>query len=1040
MRLKGTCWIAVQDIGGFTPLSESLAKKGKAGTEKLTSILRGFFKDAETEIAAHKGQIFKLAGDAFYALFPGSIGNKEITRLGKKLLNLPTLEAAGLKTRFVAVRGIVECEWFNLGYDNYDLAVMGPAVYDLSLLEEKTPAGTLRTIETGRDGIITRLPRSPAGRKRVAFMPSHRPLYILFLQIPLDFKALADVSHYINNRWGELKLLKWLPTSRNFKGLLIGGFPASTGKEAELIIDFYDDLKRRFPALRFKMGMSSGMVYAGELGSKKFREFAVIGDRVNVAARLVEVAPDMALYFSGEISRSLKGKYKISQIGATRLKGKTEPVVVCQPVEKILDLFEDSLFPHRLVGRKKILSRMLAHIRHRRSCCIVGEAGMGKSRTLYEIIKILGRKDLIKIGLAPVSPPLTLLRELIRHFPAGDFAELNNYIAGRLKLPSARVVELLGAMLRSRANLMIVVEDLHWIDDASLTFLSEIKPFPFLLIASSRPNAGKIIDALDLKAVPLAALDRPALRALATDILAVIPALPLLKLLVDKSAGNPFYLEQIIYDLRERNLITLTKNIARLDRQTETMPFGIHSIILSRFARLPIPVQKTLAIAACFGREFEPRILGKIARHGAPHLDRGIKEGILALSGEIYLFKHALFREAILSSMLEKIRKQHEGKIGHVFIDERKPAYEIAYHLTEGGKIGDAAPYWYNTFKELYDRGLESEITGLIQRLASSNDLRTRPLADLVNGYYLTFTSNYHDAEVLFNQLQENKSLKKLALLGLCALYDWQCEYGKMGKILAALEKYKMPIVEKIEYLELRGIYYDMMGDNKKGLNCYRQTLALSRRHKLDKALISSLHNIGWIYLKQYDFVKPRKYFNQALMLVREGEFFNEGVILLRLGEIENNVGNVAVARNYLERSLKDFQKVSFPYWEKIAQEDLINNYVLSGNKAAAYRSAIKTDVLLNALKRKPRMKLLLDLYYRKFEKFASTIHGKEKEEYELYYLYLYALGKPDAAEDFLAKNRFKVDAPSAELLRKKFVPLDFVSLYKKFVLPRKKN
>ena len=70
MKLEGTCWVAVQDIGGFTALSERLAKKGKAGTEILTRSLQQFFTQADKIIRSNNGYIFKLAGDAFFAIFP----------------------------------------------------------------------------------------------------------------------------------------------------------------------------------------------------------------------------------------------------------------------------------------------------------------------------------------------------------------------------------------------------------------------------------------------------------------------------------------------------------------------------------------------------------------------------------------------------------------------------------------------------------------------------------------------------------------------------------------------------------------------------------------------------------------------------------------------------------------------------------------------------------------------------------------------------------------------------------------------------------
>ncbi len=1036
MDLRGTCWIAVQDIGGFTPLSEDLAKKGKTGTERLTSILNGFFDQAETGITRHQGQLFKLAGDAFYAILPGTIGSREITGLGKALLGSPALIKNNLTSRFVAVRGKIEGEWVDLGAGNYDLVVKGPAVYDLSLLEEQTPAGTQRIIDSGQNETITKIPASPRHPRGMQYLPAHRPVYTVFLQIPQDFGTLSEMTEYIRDHWHGLKLLKWLPMAKNFNGLLISGFPDSTGKEAELVMNFYYDLKTRFPNLTFKMSMTSGMVFAGEMGGKKFREFAVIGDRVNVAARLQQIAPSQTLYFSGEISRLLRGKFSIKTIGATRLKGKTEPIEVCQPGEKVVDIFEDTLFPHHLVGRKRELKRMRHCIRRRKSCCAVGEAGLGKSRMLYEIRKGIESRHLIMIGMTPISPPLTFLRELSAHFPAGEFAELNDYLNGKIKLTPVQVQGLVRSMARTKPGLTIIVEDLHWIDDASFSLISGLKPLPFLLIASSRPEADRLIKILGLKIINLGSLNHAELNALTTEMLGAAPSPSLFKVLVDKSEGNPFYLEQIIYDLQERRCIRISDRRARLDAPTDSLPFGIHSIIMSRFARLPIPNQKTMEIAACIGREFEPSILKKIATKTIPHLKRGIKEGILTVSGGIYLFKHALFREAILSSMLDAIRRKYESAIGRVFIAERKPDYEIAVHLTAAGNISEAAPYWRVTLGGLLDRGLELEISDLLQKLDRDPNPRVRSMAILLNAYHLTRSSDYFDAETLFNQLLSNKDLRKQALFGLCGLFDWSTKYDRMGKVLPKLGAYAMQEIEKIEYYELRGIYCDMTGNNHQALAWYRRALAFARRHRLEMPMIASLHNIGWIHQKNHQYQKARRYFNQALLLVPEGWHYNEGTLLLRLGQIENEERNLGVARNHLLRSLKDFQRASFPYWEMIARSSLADNAVLAGDKATAYRYGRRADDYYRSTHNYTWVVPRLLLHYGKFKRFAAEIRGMETNLSWLYYIYLYAVGKPEAAEEFITKNHLARRTLSRQELAWNHLPTNPISLHKRYVRP----
>ncbi len=152
MKFKGNYWIAIQDIGGFTSLSEQMAKKGKRGTEELCTIIANFFKEAEDRILKCNGRIFKLAGDAYYAIFPVNTEIQNIKQLGNELLNLKILKKTNLKTRFVAVSGFIGGDWFQVS-DNYQDLLNGKAIYDLNLLEEKTPAGRMDVVSGFHKGL-----------------------------------------------------------------------------------------------------------------------------------------------------------------------------------------------------------------------------------------------------------------------------------------------------------------------------------------------------------------------------------------------------------------------------------------------------------------------------------------------------------------------------------------------------------------------------------------------------------------------------------------------------------------------------------------------------------------------------------------------------------------------------------------------------------------------------------------------------------------------------------------------------------------------
>ncbi len=1032
MKFSGVYWLAIQDIGGFTNLSEELAKRGKKGTEELRQMVGKFFKEAESKILNLRGRIFKLAGDAYYAILPACINTKRMEILGNDLLNLKSLKKYNLRTRFIAVQGRVEAEWIPLSEGYNDMLIRGQTIYDLDLLEEKTPAGKIAVF--GSNKVKTfRMPEFPSTMKVIHYSAAHRPLYIAFLEIPQDFNLAHKITGFFQAYKENIKLMKWIPYKNKFKALVIAGFPESTGREAQICLDTFFKLRKDFENFEFRMGICSGIVFAGRVRTKRFQEFAILGDKVNVAARLCAAASSNDVYISEEVQKSLTGKFNFADIGEIRLKGKEEKIRAYKPQEKVLDIFSPQLFIHPLVGREKEINIALNLAKNRKGFCIIGDAGVGKSRMLYEIKKRRVQKNIIEIGLAPVSPPLYFLKEIFKHFPVGDFPELKNYFEGTIQLPAIRVAKLLNDIFKTKNNLTIFAEDLHWIDEASLFLLKELAPLPFQLIASSRPEGENKADNLKLKKIFLKNLSPSSLKILFETIHGAQPDKRLLDFLIKHSEGNPFYFEQILIDLQEKNFIKKIGGKFFIAEDTRSLPFSIHSILLSRYESLPPEVKKPTEIAACIGFEFSSETVRKALDVACVNFESTCTKGIVIKVGPLYQFKHALFREAILNTILEIKRRTYERKIAEVFIKEKRTAFEIAYHLTEAGDAYQALPYWSATFDELYTRGFHNEIANIIQKLNSYDDENIKKISSFINAVYLTKMSDYYDAENILLQLKKNSKIEKYVLLKLTELYDWSNQYNKMAQVLKMLKNHKMNINEKIAYLEECGIYYDMTGKNSKALDYYKKGLMISQKFHRREALITSLYNIGWIYFKEKKYQKAEIYFRKYLNLVKEGDLFNEGVALLRLGQIEMLKGNLFIAQDYLKRSLKSFKIIGFIYWETIVLKALSELYILLGRKKKALwfaREADKTDLMLHNI---PNNSIFLHLYYGDLAILEKELKGKEEKYVKEYFLYLLAKGKKQLAMEFLRRHNLISIIPSRKELRKKTFPLSFISLYKKY-------
>ncbi len=1032
MKFKGNYWIGIQDIGGFTTLSEQLAKKGKKGTEQLSAIITNFFKEAENKILNCQGRIFKLAGDAFYAIFPGNIEKERLKILGKELLNLRILKKNNLKTRFVAVSGLIEGDWLQVS-DNYqDLLINGQVLYDLNLLEEKTPAGKIDILSASlQKG--TALPDFPSISQKLDYPPAHRPLYIVFFKVPQNIALVYLLSSFFCEQKDKIKLLKWIPTIDGFQALLIAGFPESSGKEAEMCIDIFNRLKTEFKGHKFKMGISSGIVFAGEIKTKKFTEFAVLGDSVNIAARLCALAPENSIYLSAEIQQVLKHRFNFTYVGATKLKGKEEKIGIYIPQERVAGVLNPARFSFKFVGRAKEFKTGLSLIRNNKSICFIGDGGTGKSRLLYELRKKIKQKNVIEVALLPVSSPLFLLKEIFKHFPEGEFPELKNYLNGSLQLPQIKVLELLKKLFKTKSNLIIFVEDLQWIDDVSFMLLKDLMPLPFIIIASSRQEGERFADKLKIEKIGCANLSSEHLKNLAEETLGAPPDKKFYNFLQERTQGNPFYFEQIIKDLQEKKFIINKGKKFSICDDAHTLPFSIHSILLSKFNNLSSSAKKLLEIGSCIGMEFSDQTIKKFFSNKNIDFKSTIDKGIILKNDRIFQFRHALFREAILDSLLDTHRKKYEKQIGEIFVQEGRSPYEIARHFTEAGNSYRALPYWADTFDELYSQGFQSEIAKIIQNLGSYDDTPTKNTSSFINALYLIKVSDYYDAEEILLKLKKIKSIKKEVLFALAGLYDWSNQYPKMERVLRALDKYPLNIKEKLLKTELWGIYYDMIGKNHEALLQYRKSLVLARQKNHLGALIGSYYNIGWIYFKKMEYLKAEKYFHQSLKFVKEGDLFDEGTALLRLGQIEMLKGNFEIAQNYLKKSLKNFQTISFPYWESIVLLALTELHILLNQKANAQYFARLHDEVANATKLYAAGYLKLLLYYGKLEDVEKIIKGKENLFCNEYFIYLLARGKKEEAYKFLKKQNLISIIPDKKTLKKKTSPLSFLSLYKKY-------
>ncbi|MBU1747421.1 MAG: AAA family ATPase [Chloroflexi bacterium] len=438
--------------------------------------------------------------------------------------------------------------------------------------------------------------------------------------------------------------------------------------------------------LATRIGLSTGPVLLGEVGST--HEFTAMGDTVNLAARLEQAAPVGGILIAHDTYRHVRGVFDVLPQPPLLVKGKAAPVqtytVQCaKPRASLWGRGTRGVegIETRMVGREaELLALQNAYadateVGETRLVTVVGEAGVGKSRLLYEFENWLElRPEEVSVFKGRAAPamqgvPYGLMRDMFAYrfdilesdraataldkFRAGmtgvlasEQADLVGHLIGFDFSASPAVQNLLGSpdfgelaqvyltpyvrALAQSQPLVLFLEDLHWADDSSLDLVEHlVTALPrarLLLVGLTRPvlferrpqwGAGPAA----FVRLALKSLSRRASRALVDEILQKVAAIPaaLRDLIVEGAEGNPFYVEELIKMLIDEGVIergpdaqsAWRVSLARL-KQVRVPP-TLTGILQARLDSLPRPERELLQRAAVVGRLFWDAAVAELA-------------------------------------------------------------------------------------------------------------------------------------------------------------------------------------------------------------------------------------------------------------------------------------------------------------------------------------------------------------------------------------------------------------------------------------------
>lgn len=523
---------------------------------------------------------------------------------------------------------------------------------------------------------------------------------------------------------------------------------------------------RRERGLNFstRIGINSGEVVAGAIGQGG-GSYTAIGHTVGLAQRMETLAEPGKAYLTDHTAELARGYLDLRDLGRFEIKGASRPMQVFElagvgEARSRLDLARERGFS-RFVGRERELEALQEGLQQveageASAIGVVAEPGIGKSRLYHEFVQRC-RSEGIEVFQAqgqahgksiPFMPILQMLRsffgiedgdpeQLAREKIAGRALLLDASFADDLPLlfdflgvpdpdrpvpqmsPEGRqraLAEVLCHLVSNpsrRKTLVLVFEDLHWVDEGSQAMLNGLidgfAGTKTLVLANYRPEyTPPWRESVCFETIALKPLRREDTRELIGDLAGEDPSLDGLdEPIHERTGGNPFFIEEIVRELAESGYLEGERGSYRLVRPIEDagVPVTVQAVLAARIDRLGPDAKQLLQVASVLGKEVGEEALGMAAGLDAEAMERALREltcGGFLYEAELYperllAFRHPLTREVAYGTQLAEQRAATHAAAARALIELEPPErYDelsalIADHLRQGGETLEAA-------------------------------------------------------------------------------------------------------------------------------------------------------------------------------------------------------------------------------------------------------------------------------------------------------------------------------------------------------------
>jgi class 3 adenylate cyclase/tetratricopeptide (TPR) repeat protein len=687
---------------------------------------------------------------------------------------------------------------------------------------------------------------------------------------------------------------------------------------------YTEDMRRtRGLELRMRVGLNSGEVVVRAIGNDLHMEYSAVGETTHLAARMEQLATPGSSRLTAATLRLVEGLVQVTALGPVPVKGLVEPVEVFElagagPARTRLQAFAvRGLTP--FVGRQAELAALHGALEqagagHGQVVAVIGEPGVGKSRLFAEFLasprtegwRILETHTVSYGQATPYLPIRDLLKAYFQLDDRDDERAIREKVDKCLTLdvalqptrsavlalldmpvndpewqdlgPSQRRLRTIDGVKRLLLRqsqvqpLLVSVENLHWIDAGTQAVLdSLIESLPtscLLLLVNYRPEyqhgwgSKTYYTQLRLDPLPPASAEAFLAALLGGD----ISLASLTPLLIARTEGNPFFLEESIRTLVETEVLVGTRGAYRLVQPIQGMqvPATVQAVLAARIDRVPPEDKRLLQTAAVVGTDVPFALLRAIADVAEEALHRGLAHLQAAeflyetrlFPEHAYTFKHALTHEVAYRSLLQERRRMLHARIVEA-IEALAPdrlaeqVERLAHHALRGEVWDKALAYFqqagekamarpaYREAVEYFEQAL-SALSYLPETRATREqavDLRLalrsalRPLGEF--GRILVLL---REAEALAEALDDSRRLGRVSRFlinhfRLMGAYEHAIAAGKRALALAKAGGDDVP--HALANQELGYVYRDQ-GDYRQAIDCFRQTVAAldAARHR----------------------------------------------------------------------------------------------------------------------------------------------------------------------------------------------------------------